>query len=82
MNASSIVGDKTVNYDLQDGELWNEAIPSSLYLIDFDELLSNVSDENKDYNGYDTHNDQRAFLNTFYKKLAAYFPKEATESAE
>ena len=78
-NAMSIIENKTIEYDLQDGELWNDEIPASFYLMNFDELLSDVSDESKDYNGYDAHNDQRAFLKSFYTKMADHFPQETME---
>ena len=78
-NAWGIIEKKRTEYDLQDGELWNDEVPASFYLMDFNELVSDVSDESKDYNGYDAHNDQRAFLKSFYTKMADHFPQENIE---
>ena len=73
-HAATVVEDKVINYDLQDGELWNDEIPASFYLIDFDELFSDLSNENRIYEGYTEENDPRPFLNTFYQKISGYFP--------
>jgi hypothetical protein len=75
-NASSMIDDKRIDYDMEDGILGNDIIPSSFYLLDFNELFTDVSNESKAYNGYDAHNDQRIFLKSFYTKMADYFPQE------
>lgn len=78
----SVVYDKVTNYDLQDGIIGNGRIPASLYLIDFDELFADLSNENRIYEGYTEENDPRPFLHTFYQKISGYFPKEAAGSVE
>ncbi len=81
-HSMSVVYDKVTNYDLQDGIIGNGRIPASLYLIDFDELFADLSNENRIYEGYTEENDPRPFLHTFYQKISGYFPKEAAGSVE
>lgn len=78
-HAMAVIGDKTIDYDLQDGELWNEDIPASLYMINFDELFADLSNENRIYEGYTASNDPRPFLSTFYTKMSNYFRKDTNE---
>lgn len=78
-HAIAVVGDKTIEYDMRDGELWNEDIPASLYMINFDELFADLSNENRIYEGYTASNDPRPFLSTFYTKMSNYFRKDTNE---
>lgn len=81
-HAMAVVGDKTVVYDMRDGILGNDEIPTSLYLVDLGELFSDLSNENRVYEGFTESNDPRPFLNTFYQKLSDYLGQETVTSDE
>ena len=72
----AVAGDKIVDYDLQDGIIGNNEIPASFYIVDLEELLSDVYNENRIYEGFTEETDPRPFLNSFYPKLIGCFLQE------
>lgn len=71
-HAASITSTKDILYDMQDGILGNNPTPASFFLLDFNELLADVSDDSREYSGYAANNDQRAFFKGFYSKMITY----------
>ena len=60
---------KDIAFDMQNGILGDDPTPAFFLLVDFNELLTNVSDESKEYYGYNSRNDQRDFLKRMYMKM-------------
>lgn len=71
-HASAVVGDKMIDYDMQDGDLGNDIIPYSLTLVNFDELIADLSNPNRIYS-FAEGNDPRPICKAFYEKMAGYF---------
>ncbi len=68
----SVSGTKDILYDMQNGILGDDPTPASFFLLDFSEMLDDVSDNTRDYSGYASNNDQRAFLKSFYSKMITF----------
>ncbi len=71
-HTSSMIATKDIVYDMQDGIMGDDPTPASFFLLDFNELLADVSDDSRNYTGYDYKNDQRAFLKSFYSKMIRF----------
>lgn len=71
-HASAVVGDKMIDYDMQDVDLGNDIIPYSLTLVNFDELIADLSNPNRIYS-FAEGNDPRPICKAFYEKMAGYF---------
>lgn len=71
-HAFNVVGDKDILYDMQDGVLGNNPTPASFFLLDFNEMLNDLSDNRKGYPAYAPKNDQRVFLRSFYLKMLSF----------
>jgi len=71
-NASAKIDNERAVADMQDGILGNLPMSAINESVNFSELLKNVSDGSKEYYGYDSNNDQRSFLESFYSKMMEY----------
>lgn len=67
-HATAVIEKKRYNYDMQDGKLGDDRIPAPVNTIYFDELISDLSNENREIPSTDDGSDPRVFLEALYNK--------------
>ncbi len=74
-NATAKYSEDMAVEDMHNGVLGDLGKTLSDYLIDFSDLFDDVTGRSREYSGCDSNNDQKTFLQEFYKEMMAYTEK-------